>query len=41
MSGVSDERWIWLGLTERDDYDGASGVDRSGGDDRVYDYRYR
>jgi len=30
-----------LGLTERDDRDGASGVDRSGGDDRVYDYRYR
>jgi conjugative relaxase-like TrwC/TraI family protein len=39
--GLSDERWIWLGLTEGDDHDGASGVDRSGRDDRAHDHRYR
>lgn len=26
-----------LGLTRRDDHDGASGVDRCGRDDRAYD----
>jgi hypothetical protein len=35
--GLSDERWMWLGLTEGDDHDGASGVDRCGRDDRAYD----
>ncbi len=39
--GLSDERWIWLGLTEGMDHDGDSRSDRSGGDDRIYDYRYR
>jgi hypothetical protein len=40
FSGLSDERWIWLGLTEGDDHGGASGVDRSGRDDRAYDRRF-
>jgi putative transposase len=39
--GLSDERWIWLGLTEGDDHDGAGRVDRSGRDDRAHDHRYR
>ena len=41
LGGLSDERSIWLGLTEGMDHDGDSWSDRSGGDDRVYDYRYR
>jgi DNA-binding SARP family transcriptional activator len=26
--GLSDDLWIWLGLTEGDDHDGVGGVDR-------------
>jgi DNA replication protein DnaC len=38
--GLSDERWIWLGLTEGDDHGGASRSGRSGRDDRAYDRRF-
>jgi hypothetical protein len=37
LAGLSDERWIWLGLTEGDDHGGASRSGRSGRDDRAYE----
>jgi predicted signal transduction protein with EAL and GGDEF domain len=37
QGGLSDERWIWLGLTEGDDHGGASRSGRSGRDDRAYE----